>query len=114
MSDEADKKAAEICNLPCDQVQDAVAAALREKDAEIAKLKSELETALEIVCKWAGTDSSDQPLENLILAVAAVLREAAERQRHLAGCVLTDLEEYGCLTQNTITELRAILAEVKP
>jgi hypothetical protein len=31
-------------------------------------------TAREIVCKWAGTDSSDQPLENLILAIAAALR----------------------------------------
>ena len=34
--------------------------------------------AREIVCQWAGTDVSSQPLENLIQAVAAALAEAGQ------------------------------------
>jgi len=39
-------------------------------------------TAREIVCEWAGTNRSDQPLEDLILAIGAVLRGNARRIKH--------------------------------
>ena len=38
-------------------------------------MTSEEERAKEIICQWAGTDISSQPMENLIQAVAAALAE---------------------------------------
>jgi len=70
--------------------------------------------AREIVTRWAGTDRSDQPLENLILTVAAALRERDEALNNLrvihresAERFITDREQL----QGEIERIKSLAAQ---
>ena len=67
--------------------------------------------AREIICKWAGTDISSQPMENLIQAVAAALSEQIGRLRVERKQMKQTYDAALERANRRVTELEAILGK---
>ena len=74
------------------------------------------ERAKEIICQWAGTDISSQPMENLIQAVAAALAELITERDSMADGAATriyDLEIEADALREQIGRLKVEREEMK-